>query len=191
MRYAPRHSLRSCPRRDLIESNAAERHPLGTLHNPRSEATMYRWSLTVVFALLLGLPSHGLTQGTATARSPSGAAPQATDSVWLNTNSGVYHCRGSQYYGTTVRGRFLSESDALKSGYRAAYGKSCGAPLAAVLSSSGGRGATGVRVWVNTSSRVYHCPGTRYYGNTKKGRYMPESEARSSGNRPAGGRSCS
>jgi hypothetical protein len=26
---APRHSLRSCPRRDLIRSTAAERHPLG------------------------------------------------------------------------------------------------------------------------------------------------------------------
>jgi micrococcal nuclease len=28
------------------------------------------------------------------------------------------------------------------------------------------------RVWVNTSSRVYHCPGTRYYGNTARGEYL-------------------
>ena len=26
-----------------------------------------------------------------------------------------------------------------------------------------------VRVWVNTGSGVYHCPGTRYYGNTARG----------------------
>ena len=47
------------------------------------------------------------------------------------------------------------------------------------------------RVWVNTSSHVYHCSGTRYYGNTKSGIYMAEHAAVSAGNRPAGGRSCS
>ena len=47
-----------------------------------------------------------------------------------------------------------------------------------------------MRVWVNTSSRVYHCPGTRYYGNTARGEYMTESEAQQSGNRAAYGRSC-
>ena len=47
------------------------------------------------------------------------------------------------------------------------------------------------RVWVNTASKVYHCPGTRYYGNTKQGAYMSESDARSRGFRAAAGRQCS
>jgi len=47
-----------------------------------------------------------------------------------------------------------------------------------------------VRVWVNTSSKVYHCPGTAYFGNTSRGEYMSESAARRSGARPAGGQSC-
>ena len=51
--------------------------------------------------------------------------------------------------------------------------------------------AAGVKVWVNTSSGVYHCPGTRYYGNTTRGKYLPEPEARAAGNRPAYGRACS
>jgi hypothetical protein len=49
---------------------------------------------------------------------------------------------------------------------------------------------TDVRVWVNTSSKVYHCPGSANYGTTARGEYMPESAARRSGARPAGGRRC-
>lgn len=49
---------------------------------------------------------------------------------------------------------------------------------------------TEVRVWVNLASKVYHCPGTEYYGRTRRGEYMPESAARRSGHRPAGGRAC-
>src|SRR5579862_2198532 len=36
-------------------------------------------------------------------------------------------------------------------------------------------------VWVNTKSGVYHYPGQRWYGNTKEGKYMPESEVRKAG----------
>lgn len=47
-----------------------------------------------------------------------------------------------------------------------------------------------IRVWVNTSSKVYHCPGSTYYGNTARGQYMPLSAAERSGARPAGGKAC-
>jgi len=38
-----------------------------------------------------------------------------------------------------------------------------------------------VKVWVNLSSRVYHCPGTRYYGTTKRGEFMTEASAEKTG----------
>ncbi len=40
-------------------------------------------------------------------------------------------------------------------------------------------------VWVNTDSHVFHREGSRYYGKTKKGKYMTEEEAMKEGDRPA------
>ena len=51
-------------------------------------------------------------------------------------------------------------------------------------------GNPSVKVWVNTGSGVYHCPGTRWYGNTKKGEYMTQKEAQDKHHRPAYGKVC-
>lgn len=120
----------------------------------------------------------------------------ADTKVWVNTNSGVYHCPSSQYYGATKRGKYLGEGEAVRNGYRAAYGQPCSPQVAQQARSSlqqnltsSPTGAT-TTVWVNTSSHVYHCPGTRYYGATKRGRYMSEAEAIGGGNRAAYGTRC-
>jgi hypothetical protein len=44
---------------------------------------------------------------------------KASGQVWVNTDSGVYH-KGGKWFGATKQGKFMSEQDAVKAGYRAA-----------------------------------------------------------------------
>src|SRR5947209_5679577 len=116
-------------------------------------------------------------------------------SVWVNTSTGVYHCLGTRWSGTTTSGTFMTEAGAQEHGYRPAYGNECGPAGTGIASQkqdgtvrnpeAGRAGNPDVRVWVNTSSGVYHCPGTRWYGNTKHGEYMTQKKAQDGGYRPA------
>jgi predicted Ser/Thr protein kinase len=46
------------------------------------------------------------------------------------------------------------------------------------------------RVWVNTDSGTYHCPGTRWYGKTHEGEYMEQKKAREKGYHPSANHAC-
>ena len=67
------------------------------------------------------------------------------------------------------------------------------APKPAPAAASGGAPAAGGgpgMVWVNTSTKVYHCPTDRYYGKTKNGKYLTESAAQAEGDKPDAGKKC-
>lgn len=60
---------------------------------------------------------------TPSAKTPTPSTSQGNPGpgmVWVNLNSGVYHYEGSRYYGKTKNGKYMSEADAVKAGYRAA-----------------------------------------------------------------------
>ncbi len=84
----------------------------------------------------------------------------------------------------------LDEVEAVDSGYRPANNKRCSTGGKAAATKAAGSVVGNIKVWVNSKSHVYHCPGARWYGKTKKGVFMLESEAISSGNRPSGGGRC-
>jgi len=49
---------------------------------------------------------------------PARQAP-AKGMVWVNTATKVYHYEGDRWYGATKEGKFMTEQDAIKAGYRA------------------------------------------------------------------------
>jgi hypothetical protein len=55
------------------------------------------------------------------------------------------------------------------------------AATATTPAAGGGHGL----VWVNTETHVYHKEGSRFYGKTKKGKYVSEADAIKEGDRAA------
>jgi hypothetical protein len=41
--------------------------------------------------------------------------------VWVNTETHVFHKEGSRWYGTTKKGKYVTEAEAMKEGDKAAH----------------------------------------------------------------------
>lgn len=61
----------------------------------------------------------------ATSSTIAPAAGGGAGQVWLNTASNIYHCQGSQWYGKTKAGAYMSEDQAKAKGARPDHGKPC------------------------------------------------------------------
>jgi hypothetical protein len=48
---------------------------------------------------------------------PSASSPAQAGQVWVNLDSGIYHT-GGRWYGKTKNGKFMSEAEAIKAGYK-------------------------------------------------------------------------
>lgn len=73
--------------------------------------------LTLVFAM-----THAATPARRSQESPAASttARPAVSVVWVNTASGYYHNPASRHYGKTKHGKYMTESNAIRAGYRPA-----------------------------------------------------------------------
>jgi competence protein ComEA len=84
-----------------------------------------RGLVTVGGAVAAGASSAGAAAaGTASGTSAVQVqAPPSAGMVWVNTETGVYHFEGDQWYGKTKQGKYMTEADAIKAGFRASKAK--------------------------------------------------------------------
>jgi hypothetical protein len=67
-----------------------------------------------------------LTTPSAGTKFPSPARSEDPEaSVWVNTDSGTYHCGGARWYGKTHHGQYMKQKQAKEKGYHAAGNRGC------------------------------------------------------------------
>lgn len=139
---------------------------------------------------------------------PAGATGLCKDGTYSTGATKRGACRGHKgvkdWYGDSSAGASSSATPAAAAPATAAAPSAAAAPApatpaakanssAAAATTPAGAAAAGGGpglVWVNSSTKVYHCQGDRWYGKTKQGEYMTEANAKAQNFRPDHGKAC-
>ena len=133
-----------------------------------------------------------LVSGWGYAQAPAGSTGECKDGSYTTATSKRGACSGHGGVKDWFSGTAAAPAAAPAA---AAPAKSAAAPMAPAPAAPAAKAAPAAgggpgQVWVNTASKVYHCPGDRYYGKTKQGEYMTEAAAKAAGNRADHGKAC-
>lgn len=135
---------------------------------------------------------------------PAGSTGQCNDGTYTNASSKKGACHGHQGVKTWFAASSAGAAPATPAAAPATSAAPTSSPAAAAPSpqqatkttkttTASGTPAPGGGpglVWLNTSSNVYHCYGTKYYGTTKTGKYVTETDAKAAGAHPDHGKTC-
>ena len=118
-------------------------------------------------------------------KAPAPAVPDAAATVKAVCKD------GTPFEGTTLRGACRGHGgvDKAASAGTPAAAATPAKPAAPATTAPAPGGGAG-QVLANEATKVYHCQGDRYYGKTKKGGYMSESDAKAKGFHAARGKAC-
>jgi hypothetical protein len=118
----------------------------------------------------------------APAGAPAGTTGLCKDGSYYSGPTKKGACRGHKgvkdWYGATATAPATASAPAAAA---------TPAPTPAAAAAAGG--GPGL-VWVNASSKVYHCPNDKWYGKTKQGEYMSEADAKAKGYHSDHGKAC-
>ncbi len=160
----------------------------------------------IALGLGLGMCQFGLAQ--APAGAPAGSTGQCKDGSYTSAPKKTGACRGHKGVQTWFAADASAPAASAKTTTAAAAPAAAPAPTpapaaspaaapapartpkasTAIMAQAPGGGAG--MVWLNTPTNVYHCPGSRYYGKTKEGKYMTEAQAKAAGAHPDHGKAC-
>lgn len=62
--------------------------------------------------------TKGSTKGSPKDTSRAAKTPVGKETVWVNTATGIYHKKGTRYYGKTKEGKYMPEDEAVQAGYK-------------------------------------------------------------------------
>ena len=81
---------------------------------------------TVMAAGAASAPAAAKAPASAAAKAaPAAVTAAAPGQVWVNTDSKIYHCQGSQHFGKTKHGEYMQQAAAKAKGFKPAAGKEC------------------------------------------------------------------
>ena len=151
----------------------------------------------------LAISTYALFISVAFAQAPTGSTGVCKDGTYTQAKSTRGACRGhggvKEWYSEAARSneaKTAAKSSQSVATPAATAPATAGETKPAVKASQQGMradvaaGGGAGKVWVNTSSNVYHCIGDEWYGKTKQGEYMSEADAKTKGARPARGKAC-
>ena len=163
----------------------------------QGEEAMFRTRMIQTVSLLAGLLLISGSFAQVPADAPAGTTGLCKDGSYSSAASKKGACSGHKgvkmWYAPSSGGT----APATAAPAASAPAPAAAAPAAAAPKSSSTPPATAAPgggpglVWVNTSSKVYHCMGDQWYGKTKAGSYTSEAAAKAAGNRPDHGKPCS